>query len=495
MMQLFRKIGDELIIVYGPTESVEVGDTLNVEEGQRGIIAQVIESSLLDLPGILEEVVRSEITDEEVRSIGGTDYALYSARIKNMRFARCKIRKEVRGERIVDWTGYSPSRDATITRMREDTVLASLMGTTNLRHPINIGRGLGGTEVAISAADLQGLTLVVGRKGMGKSHVAKSVLLGLIENGAYCVVFDVNDEYTRLGILPNGDPHPTLANAVIVRRPKETLRFTLQYMGQEVFLDLLETIGVADASLYQVRDIWERLTQEGGAGLSFANLMNEVNGVTDGRIRGALQRRLRFLQGTLAPGETAPSESIITDAETEATTLEQILPTGAAQSQRGRVLVISLRGLDHVIMKTTVQTILSRLQQLLEDRRMPPIFLFAEEAHLYLSETDWLEVVTRMRHLGMYQVYLTNTPTRVSNLIVRQVDNLLLFHLDLEEDARHVSPASRMDEVSVGLVARSLPARRFVAVGAITGEFPIQLSTLELPTTAAGETVLRFTER
>ena len=47
--------------------------------------------------------------------------------------------------------------------------------------------------------------------------------------------------------------------------------------------------------------------------------MNEVGGVTDGRIRGALQRRLRFLQGPLAEGETAPRESIITDAEAEAT--------------------------------------------------------------------------------------------------------------------------------------------------------------------------------
>lgn len=102
---------------------------------------------------------------------------------------------------------------------------------------------------------------------------------------------------------------------------------------------------------------------------------------------------------------------------------------------------------------------------------------------------------TRMRHLGMYQVYLTNTPTRVPNLIVRQVDNLLLFHLDLEEDARHIGPASRTDEASVALVARALPARRFIAVGAITGEFPIQLSTVSLPTVAAGETILRFSER
>jgi hypothetical protein len=494
-MQLFRKIGDELIIVYGPTETVEVGDTLKVEEQQRGIIAQVIESSLLDLPGILEEVVRSEITDEEVRSVGGTDYALYSARIKNMRFARCKIRKEIRIERIVDWTGYSPSRDATITRIGEDSVLAALLGTEKLRYPITIGKDSADSETAISARDLQGLTLVVGRKGMGKSHVAKSLLLGLLAHGAYCVVFDVNDEYTRLGFQPDGHPHPTFGETVIVRRPKKTLRFTLSYMGQEVFLDLLETVGVAEASLYQVRDIWEQLSQEGGLGLTFANLMNEVNRITDGRIRGALQRRLRFLQGPLSPGETAPRTSLITDADDEATTLEAIFGETQKAPKVGKALIVSMKGLDRVTMRAAVQTILSRLQGLLEKRSLPPVFVFAEEAHLYLGETDWLEAVTRMRHLGMYQVYLTNTPTRVPNLIVRQVDNLLLFHLDLEEDARHIGPASRTDEASVALVARALPARRFIAVGAITGEFPIQLTTVSLPTVAAGETILRFSER
>lgn len=483
-MQLFRKIGDELIIVYGPTESVEVGETLKLEEGERGIIAQVIESSLLDLPGILEEVVRSEIIEEGNREIGSGDFALYSTRMRNMRFARCKIRKEIQKGEIVDWTGYSPSRDVGIDKLAEDKILSMIRSGIELKHPISLGQGKAGEKVAISAFDLQGLTLVVGRKGMGKSHSGKSLLLGLLTNDAICVVFDVNDEYAMLGHDKNGNLHDQFGESVEVRRPGENLKFTLAYMGQEVFLKLLESIGVAEASLYQVRDMWERLSHEDD--LTWEALSAAVAGITDARIKGSLERRFGFLQGT----------RLITDSDQESASLEKIFSSKEGKATKtGKALVVSLKGLDRVVMRATVQTILSRLQMLLEDRVIPPVFIFAEEAHLYLDETDWVQAVTRIRHLGMFQIYLTNTPTRVPNLIVRQVDNLLLFHLDLEEDARHVAPASRMDEQSVNLVARALPARQFVAVGPITGEFPIQLSTVGLPTQAAGETILRYKEK
>lgn len=66
-MQVLLKKADELIIVYDPRERVEVGDNLLAREKGRGVLLQVIETSLLDLPGILEEVVRSEVTKDIVK--------------------------------------------------------------------------------------------------------------------------------------------------------------------------------------------------------------------------------------------------------------------------------------------------------------------------------------------------------------------------------------------------------------------------------------------
>jgi uncharacterized protein len=485
-MQLFRKIGDELIVVYAPTESVEVGDILKAEEGNRGVLAQVIESSLLDLPGILEEVVRSEIIEESVKTVGSTDYGMYSAQIRNMRFARCKIAKEIVEGSIVDWSGYSPSRDASIERIDAEGVVKKLFGDVTFDYPIVLGMTRSGKELSVSSYDLQGLTLIVGRKGMGKSHVGKSLLLGLVSNGANCVVFDINDEYTRLGLKVDGSPHDEFGGVIMVRRPGGDLKFTLPYMGEEVFTRLLESIGVADASLYAVRESWERLAQE--ERLGWQSLSDAIGGINDSRIKGALERRFAFLE----------KSQLITDNEEESTTLEALFDTkGGKKGERkkGRVLVVSLRGLSREIIRATVHTLLSRLQILRDVKSIPEVFVFAEEAHLYLNSGEWIEAVTRIRHLGLYQVYLTNTPANIPDLIVRQTDNLLLFHLDLDEDARHVAPASQMNEESVSLVAKSLPARAFVATGTITSNFPVQLLTSPLPTQAGGETVLKFQKR
>ncbi|MBI3588100.1 DUF87 domain-containing protein [Candidatus Micrarchaeota archaeon] len=50
----------------------------------------------------------------------------------------------------------------------------------------------------IDLASLQGVTLVTGRKGSGKSHLAKKLLEQIIANGAPAVVLDVNGEYASL---------------------------------------------------------------------------------------------------------------------------------------------------------------------------------------------------------------------------------------------------------------------------------------------------------
>ena len=63
-MQMFRKIGDEVLLVYNPRhESVEVGENIKIldEQKGRGLIVQVIEQSLVDLAGILEDIVLSLI--------------------------------------------------------------------------------------------------------------------------------------------------------------------------------------------------------------------------------------------------------------------------------------------------------------------------------------------------------------------------------------------------------------------------------------------------
>lgn len=480
-MQVLLKRADELIIVYDPREKVEVGHNLLVRVNGRGVLVQVIETSLLDLPGILEEVVRSEITKDVVKEKGPKEYALYSTRVKNMKYARAKIRKEVANGTVVDWTGYSPSRDATIELYKASEIMENIRGKeSGFKHPLAIGETIDGQKLSVSAFDLQGLNLIVGKKGMGKSHLAKSFLLGLLQNNARMIVFDINDEYSSLRYKPDGRTPSGFHDKILSVTPGVDLRFTLTYMGEEVFLDLMEAMGVRDASLYQLRSIWDQLAEAGPITLEGIN--SEIAHITTAAVKGALERRMDSLEQT----------RLVTDVEKESVTLEGLF---GKLGDGGGALVVNMKGRDEVVMRATVQTILSRLQELLEFKKLNPIFLFAEEAHLYLRETDWVDAVTRIRHLGIFQFYMTNTPTRVPEIILRQIDNLASFHLDLSDDIQRVAPASRTDQETVELVTRALPTKAFLVVGSCTGDYPLVLKTIPFEAKAAGETVLLFKER
>ena len=217
-MQMFRKIGDEVILVYNPrTEEVEVGENIRIiDKGRnRGLIAQVIEQSLVDLGGILEDIIRVESVGEvEVEEFVSPEYERYRLDVRNMKFARAKIRKEIKFEKgeesIVDWTGWVPDRSAEVESIDDGWLMEKLgISLDSFEHPIEVGEtAYSKKPFILSAFHLQGITLIVGKKGTGKSHIAKAILLGLIDNGAKGVVFDLNDEYTGLRFNEDGTPSP-----------------------------------------------------------------------------------------------------------------------------------------------------------------------------------------------------------------------------------------------------------------------------------------------
>ncbi|MCC6005566.1 MAG: hypothetical protein LM590_14610, partial [Thermofilum sp.] len=165
-----------------------------------------------------------------------------------------------------------------------------------------------------------------------------------------------------------------------------------------------------------------------------------------------------------------------------------------SQLNEGKTLVVNLKGLAKPAMRTAVQVMLSNLLNLLEARKLEPIFLFAEEAHLYIDRADIEDLVTRMRHLGLWQFYVTNTPTSLPELLVRQTDNLFCFYFSLPDDVKYVAPASGLEPDVLQRLVTALPPRRFLAVGQATEGYPVILRNRELDVLAAGETRYRFLE-
>jgi len=345
------------------------------------------------------------------------------------------------------------------------------------KHPVNIGLDSGGSLFEASAYDLQGLNLVVGFKGAGKSHLAKAMLLNLTRHKAGCLVFGVNDEYSRLDMGRDGWPKPDLKDFFVKLRPGETLKFPLSDIEPEVLVNVMEALGLRDASLAEFSEV------VGGIGqnlLSLDTLKDKIKEkVTTPSVRGAIVRRLRMLEDT----------GLINDD------LEQgQLANALFQLNEGKTLVVNLKGLAKPAMRTVVQVLLSNLLNLLEARKLEPIFLFAEEAHLYIDRADIEDLVTRMRHLGLWQFYVTNTPTSLPELLVRQTDNLFCFYLSLPDDVKYIAPASGLEPDVLQRLVTALPPRHFLAVGQATEGYPVILRNRELDVLAAGETRYRFLE-
>ena len=82
-----------------------------------------------------------------------------------------------------------------------------------------------------------------------------------------------------------------------------------------------------------------------------------------------------------------------------------------------------------------------------------------------------------MRHLGTFQFYITNTPTSLPEVLIRQTDNIFLFNLLNDEDFSHIRPTTRLDNETITLVAKALPPRTCLIIGSATKDYPFVVRT------------------
>ncbi|HKU49183.1 MAG TPA: hypothetical protein VJP79_04485, partial [Nitrososphaera sp.] len=132
--------------------------------------------------------------------------------------------------------------------------------------------------------------------------------------------------------------------------------------------------------------------------------------------------------------------------------------------------------------------VLSKVVDLLERRSIPPIFLFAEEAHLYIRETYWEDIITRMRHFGIYTTFITNQPDAISDGIYRQVDNIFLFNFTNDSDLDKISKVSLVDNDTIRSIVRTLPQRQCLAIGKAVCDLPMVVKVAAADVLAMGET-------
>lgn len=484
-MKLYRKEGNIVQILSFPNEAVEKGDYLLVEDGEAGkaLIVQVIDVQFATIPGVLEELLRSLPDGGELiqgEDVDPLEIAPHITYIQDASLLICKIRATVENEALSPSSSWLPSRSqSTIKKLLIPTLLR--LAKINGKLPINMGTAKDSSMLTIDASSLDGrLNIITGKKETGKSHLSKLLMANLVGYKATVVVFDLNGEYLSLGMTSDGKRNVNY-DKIHVLTPSQNFKVALKQLNLHVLLGILvHALHLPGTSTREFRRIWKELKEKNS--LTMHELGEAIrNWNCNQHVRDALFSRYHALVNS----------NFFTDNIAEATLLEETL---LRAKEEGGAIVINLRNTSTIDRQVVVEYILGRLVEALSSWKLKAAFLFAEEAHLYLRETYWDDIVTRMRHYGIFTTFITNQPDTIRENIYRQADNIFLFNFTNEHDLDVVSRAARVDAETVRSIARDLPPHCCLTLGRVVRDFPVVVKVRALDIKTMGETRLFFTD-
>jgi len=484
-MKLYRKEGNILQILSFPNETVEKGDYLLVEdpEANKGLIAQVIDVQFATIPGVLEELLRSLPDGGELiqgEDVDPLEIAPHITYIQDASLLICKIRATVENETLTPSSSWLPSRSqSTIKKLPVPTLLK--LAKINGKLPITLGSTKDSSLLTVDASSIDGrLNIITGKKETGKSHLSKLLMSSLVSYRATVVIFDLNGEYVSLGMSSDGKRNINY-DKIHVLTPSQNFKVALKQLSLRILLGILvHALHLPGTSTREFRRIWKELREKDK--LTLRELGEIIpNWNCNQHVRDALFSRYHALVNC----------GFFTDNIGEAALLEEVI---VKAKEQGGAIVINLKNTSTIDRQIVVEYILGKLLDTLTAGRLKATFLFAEEAHLYLRETYWDDIVTRMRHYGIFTTFITNQPDTIKESIYRQADNIFLFNFTNEHDLDVVSRAARVDAETVRSIARDLPPHHCLTLGKVVHDFPIVARVKALDIKTMGETRLFFAE-
>jgi hypothetical protein len=478
-LKILKKEGDSVQLLCFPEEDVEKGDYVLIRDGtrDRALISQVIDVQYANIPGILEDLLRDGISETTLTG-GDVDPFRVSSQIevlKDTRLLLSKIRGALQNGHLSRDVSWLPSRIHSRVELMSPDFLPQAFSSKRM---FEIGSTRRSSIIATDLFALDGrLNVITGRKGTGKSHLSKLLVSTLVKEGAPVVVLDVNGEYVNLGRSTDGKQLRDSAN-ILSLIPGLNLRFGLKEVGLGTFLGILiHALSLPENSARVFARIWHQLERQNN--LTMNSLGSTiVSFECHESIKDALQARFNTLDDS----------GIFTDDPHVALNIEDIFRS----HQSGCAFVVNMRNLPSTMRRITVELLISKLTELLSTQKLRALFLFAEEAHLYLRETYWDDIVTRMRHLGLFTTFVTNAPDTIQGGIYRQADNIFLFNFSNEHDLEIVSKVAKLDGDTIRLIVKDLPPQRCLIVGDLVGNFPMVINIRPLEVQTLGATRFFF---
>jgi len=473
-MRIYRKEADEVQLIAFPDEYVQKGDYFVIEDPaqSRGLLVQAIDLQYANVPGVLEDILRDVMTDGELsgQDVDPLNISSQVDALKDTRLAVCKIRGTIAQDgSLSPSSSWLPSR--TSSKIRPYPVNRLIMNGGKM--PVKLGHN-DGEPISVDASGLDGgLNIITGRKGSGKSHLAKLLLLSMAGWGAPCIVLDVNGEYINLHKSKDGRQSSA---RLTVLAPRSGLNFSMSKLGLRTVAGVLShALDLPATSSKVFTTIWKDLEARGD--LTLPTVIQAVQSWScHDSVREALTSRLQVLM-----------ESGLFD-EANPLTEERILHT----IEGGGVLVVNLKNQSQIVRRILVEIFLGELTKILSSNWLKAVFLFAEEAHLYLRDTYWDDIVTRMRHIGLFTTFITNQPDTVQEAIYRQADNVFIFNFTNEHDIEAIGKVAKADSDTIRYLVRGIPTRRCLLLGNVVKDLPLMVDVEQLDVRTMGETRLFF---
>ncbi|MGC2386943.1 MAG: DUF87 domain-containing protein [Nitrososphaeraceae archaeon] len=486
MKILYKNSTDELILLAMESDIARKGDYLLIhdEKINKKMIVQIYNEEYLSSQSLIEDIVKDEVVvASSVENLHDPlDIGKLSRMIRDARLFKTKIRASIDSEsKFSNEITWLPSRvDSKINRMRISEI-NNLVKRAGI-YSIHLGNsGWDDEQFEIFADDLDGkLNIVTGKKESGKSHLTKLLIKSLVEYGAFVIVMDLNNEYGGLAWNRDGT-QSALHKQITILEPGGGLGFSLDYCGKAAISSMLKNaLDMPAASLREFIRIWDWLENKNTLDIeALGNAINTWN--TNELVRDALISRYHSIcsSGLFVGTPTVNHEGLRFESLT-------------ARKNQGLALILNMGKAMPVVRRMIVELVLTKVVELLGRDIIPPIFLFAEEAHLYVRDTYWEDIITRMRHFGIYATFITNQPDAISDGIYRQVDNIFLFNFTNDTDLDKISKVSLADSDTVKSIVRTLPQRQCLVIGKVVRDLPMVAKITSSNLMALGQTKTFF---
>jgi hypothetical protein len=456
-MRVLTKEGDVINLLAAPDEDVRLGESIAIDN----IIVQIIDIQFADVPGVLEHLLRKSLVPEsqrveyvqpQLKSVLDTlaDHKLLIGKIRG--------RMEGSGPNVSfkrGLTEFNLSRTSSRVSVLDESVLFRILGL-----PENVQRPWGRTTstephgLDFPAARF-GINLITGMKESGKSYASKKLLLRLIEQNIVTIVFDLNAEYVNLWKrdntgTPNGyAPHIRILTPYLLQPTAQEVpfRIPLNEISADDFAHLMN-VPEMSAMHQNLMQFWN---DHRGQQFDLNDLEQFVNRITQLEVRTGLQTRVRTASGSRLFGPMNFAGTV----------------TGL---EGGGALILNLAGIKGWQRKILVSFVLSKLDEIAEN--VGSIAVFFEEAHLYVESQNIIDIVTRMRHLGIYPTFITNVPSTLPPEIYTLLDNLVGFAILNEADLNHIARSGKIDQETIATL-KLLEQGRCMIIGRATANYPL----------------------